>query len=82
MINHARHHCWLKNESFSLQLHLSKRHILRPTFFQTPIGSHKRVFSHLIPSPEPSPEGGYVGQHSQGLGGHYADSYLKRKRIL
>uniref|UniRef100_A0A8C7XL70 Ribonucleoprotein PTB-binding 1 n=1 Tax=Oryzias sinensis TaxID=183150 RepID=A0A8C7XL70_9TELE len=43
---------------------------------------HKRVFSRLIPSPEPSPEGGYVGQHSQGLGGHYADSYLKRKRIF
>lgn len=50
--------------------------------FQTPIGSHKRVFSRLIPSPEPSPEGSYVGQHSQGLGGHYADSYLKRKRIF
>ncbi|CAB1454202.1 unnamed protein product [Pleuronectes platessa] len=49
---------------------------------KTPIGSHKRLFSRLIPSPEPSPEGGYVGQHSQGLGGHYADSYLKRKRIL
>uniref|UniRef100_A0A3P9NKK3 Ribonucleoprotein PTB-binding 1 n=1 Tax=Poecilia reticulata TaxID=8081 RepID=A0A3P9NKK3_POERE len=44
--------------------------------------SQKRVFSRLIPSPEPSPEGGYVGQHSQGLGGHYADSYLKRKRIF
>ncbi|XP_037648416.1 ribonucleoprotein PTB-binding 1 isoform X3 [Sebastes umbrosus] len=49
---------------------------------KTPIGSHKRVSSRLIPSPEPSPEGGYVGQHSQGLGGHYADSYLKRKRIF
>nr|XP_019950273.1 PREDICTED: ribonucleoprotein PTB-binding 1 isoform X3 [Paralichthys olivaceus] len=49
---------------------------------KTPIGSHKRLFSRLIPSPEPSPEGGYVGQHSQGLGGHYADSYLKRKRIF
>ncbi|XP_061701270.1 ribonucleoprotein PTB-binding 1 [Syngnathoides biaculeatus] len=49
---------------------------------KTPIGSHKRVFSRLIPPPEPSPEGGYVGQHSQGLGGHYADSYLKRKRIF
>ncbi|CAL9693126.1 unnamed protein product [Knipowitschia caucasica] len=49
---------------------------------KTPIGSHKRVFSRLIPSPEPSPEGSYVGQHSQGLGGHYADSYLKRKRIF
>ncbi|KAM4598202.1 ribonucleoprotein PTB-binding 1 [Polymixia lowei] len=49
---------------------------------KTPIGGHKRVFSRLIPSPEPSPEGGYVGQHSQGLGGHYADSYLKRKRLF
>ncbi|XP_053320818.1 ribonucleoprotein PTB-binding 1 [Spea bombifrons] len=49
---------------------------------KTPIGAQKRGFSHLIPSPEPSPEGGYVGQHSQGLGGHYADSYLKRKRIF
>ncbi|CAL8273564.1 unnamed protein product [Lota lota] len=49
---------------------------------KTPIGGHKRMFSRLIPSPEPSPEGGYVGQHSQGLGGHYADSYLKRKRIF
>uniref|UniRef100_A0A3B3X2T4 Ribonucleoprotein PTB-binding 1 n=1 Tax=Poecilia mexicana TaxID=48701 RepID=A0A3B3X2T4_9TELE len=48
----------------------------------TPMNSQKRVFSRLIPSPEPSPEGGYVGQHSQGLGGHYADSYLKRKRIF
>ncbi|XP_066449670.1 ribonucleoprotein PTB-binding 1 isoform X2 [Eleutherodactylus coqui] len=48
----------------------------------TPIGAQKRGFSHLIPSPEPSPEGGYVGQHSQGLGGHYADSYMKRKRIF
>ncbi|KAK2916651.1 hypothetical protein Q8A67_001025 [Cirrhinus molitorella] len=49
---------------------------------KTPIGGQKRLFSRLIPSPEPSPEGGYVGQHSQGLGGHYADSYLKRKRIF
>ncbi|XP_054892152.1 ribonucleoprotein PTB-binding 1 isoform X1 [Poeciliopsis prolifica] len=49
---------------------------------KTPVSSQKRVFSRLIPSPEPSPEGGYVGQHSQGLGGHYADSYLKRKRIF
>nr|XP_015204734.1 PREDICTED: ribonucleoprotein PTB-binding 1 isoform X2 [Lepisosteus oculatus] len=49
---------------------------------KTPVGGQKRVFSRLIPSPEPSPEGSYVGQHSQGLGGHYADSYLKRKRIF
>ncbi|XP_071656798.1 ribonucleoprotein PTB-binding 1 [Patagioenas fasciata] len=49
---------------------------------KTPLGGHKRAFSQLLPSPEPSPEGSYVGQHSQGLGGHYADSYLKRKRIF
>ncbi|XP_074881262.1 ribonucleoprotein PTB-binding 1 [Buteo buteo] len=49
---------------------------------KTPMGGQKRAFSHLLPSPEPSPEGCYVGQHSQGLGGHYADSYLKRKRIF
>ncbi|XP_044299729.1 ribonucleoprotein PTB-binding 1 isoform X2 [Varanus komodoensis] len=52
------------------------------TYSKTPVGGQKRAFSHLLPSPEPSPEGSYVGQHSQGLGGHYADSYLKRKRIF
>ncbi|XP_035253896.1 ribonucleoprotein PTB-binding 1 [Anguilla anguilla] len=52
------------------------------TAVKTPVGGQKRLFSRLIPSPEPSPEGGYVGQHSQGLGGHYADSYMKRKRIF
>nr|XP_002120230.1 uncharacterized protein LOC100182699 isoform X1 [Ciona intestinalis] len=40
----------------------------------TPI--RKRGVGNVLPSPEPSPEAGaYVGQHSQGLGGHYADSY-------
>lgn len=34
----------------------------------------------IPPSPELSPEGMYIGQHSQGLGGHYADSYLKRNK--
>ncbi|XP_026567054.1 ribonucleoprotein PTB-binding 1 isoform X2 [Pseudonaja textilis] len=52
------------------------------SYAKTPIGGQKRAFSHLLPSPEPSPEGSYIGQHSQGLGGHYADSYLKRKRIF
>ncbi|KAJ7317246.1 hypothetical protein JRQ81_003408, partial [Phrynocephalus forsythii] len=52
------------------------------SYSKTPVGGQKRAFSHLLPSPEPSPEGSYVGQHSQGLGGHYADSYLKRKRIF
>ena len=35
----------------------------------------------IPPSPEDSPGGRpYIGQHSQGLGGHYADSYWYRKR--
>ena len=33
----------------------------------------------IPPSPEQSPEGTYVGQHSQGIGGHYASSYLTKK---
>lgn len=36
----------------------------------------------LLPSPEKSPEGNYIGQHSQGIGGHYADSYFKKKRMF
>jgi len=32
-------------------------------------------------SPESSPQGPYIGQHSQGLGGHYADSYWQKKRL-
>lgn len=34
----------------------------------------------IPPSPEASPEGPYIGQHSQGLGGHYAESYWRQKR--
>ncbi|XP_043240769.1 ribonucleoprotein PTB-binding 1-like [Amphibalanus amphitrite] len=45
----------------------------------TPQGQ-KRKYHHLLPSPEPSPETDFIGQHSQGLGGHYAETYLKRKR--
>ncbi len=33
----------------------------------------------IPPSPEQSPEGNYIGQHSQGLGGHYADSYWRKR---
>ncbi|XP_065569403.1 ribonucleoprotein PTB-binding 1-like [Artemia franciscana] len=50
-----------------------------PAVVHTPTGS-KRKYSHILPSPETSPENGYIGQHSQGIGGHYADSYLKRLR--
>lgn len=54
-----------------------------PSILQTPVPPPpKRTWSQLLPPPERSPEGCYVGQHSQGLGGHYADSYLKRKRIF
>ncbi|XP_078575867.1 ribonucleoprotein PTB-binding 2-like isoform X2 [Branchiostoma floridae x Branchiostoma japonicum] len=42
--------------------------------------AQKRKAPHLLPSPEPSPESGYIGQHSQGLGGHYADTYSKKRR--
>merc|ERR1740128_98874 len=47
--------------------------------FQTP-KSLKRKASIPV-SPEESPEGRYIGQHSQGLGGHYADSYWAKKRL-
>ncbi|KAM9514256.1 LOW QUALITY PROTEIN: ribonucleoprotein PTB-binding 1 [Guaruba guarouba] len=53
-----------------------------PSQAKSPGGGQKRSFSQLLPPLEPSPKGCYVGQHSQGLGGHYADSYLKRKRIF
>ncbi|XP_070562702.1 ribonucleoprotein PTB-binding 1-like isoform X2 [Ptychodera flava] len=52
-----------------------------PQIISTPVAGQKRSASHILPSPEPSPETGYVGQHSQGLGGHYADSYKRRKLV-
>ncbi|ESP02444.1 hypothetical protein LOTGIDRAFT_172000 [Lottia gigantea] len=51
-----------------------------PSLMATPVGQ-KRSFSQLLPAPEQSPEGTYVGQHSQGIGGHYADSYSKRMKL-
>lgn len=47
---------------------------------RTPLGQ-KRPYSQLLPDPEPSPEYDYIGQHSQGIGGHYAESYRKRMRL-
>ena len=36
-----------------------------------------KVLRRLLPEPEASPETPrYIGQHSQGIGGHYADSYV------
>ena len=46
--------------------------------YSTPTQGLKRKFS-IPPSPEQSPDGPYIGQHSQGLGGHYASSYLTKK---
>ncbi|XP_008107517.2 ribonucleoprotein PTB-binding 2 isoform X1 [Anolis carolinensis] len=45
-----------------------------------PIRSEKRGSSYLISTPEESPVE-YVGQHTQGSGVHYAELYLKRKRV-
>ncbi|KAF6734319.1 Ribonucleoprotein PTB-binding 2 [Oryzias melastigma] len=40
----------------------------------------KREYPKLAVQEVPSSEGAYIGQHSQGLGGQYAD-YFKRKRL-
>lgn len=47
--------------------------------FTTPPTGKKRKSNQFLPSPEPSPENGYIGQHSQGIGGHYLDSYILKK---
>ncbi|KAM9831807.1 ribonucleoprotein PTB-binding 2 [Neosynchiropus ocellatus] len=41
---------------------------------------HKREYPQLAVQEVASSDGGYIGQHSQGLGGQYAD-YFKRKRL-
>ncbi|KAM4880202.1 ribonucleoprotein PTB-binding 1 [Sylvia borin] len=38
---------------------------------KSPMCGPKRSVWQLLPRPEPRPEGPFVGQHSQGLGGHY-----------
>lgn len=48
------------------------------SLLQTPPNIKRKL--PIPPSPEASPEGSYIGQHSQGLGGHYADSYWRNKR--
>ncbi len=48
----------------------------------TPVVQYMGQKRKLLPSPEKSPEGNYIGQHSQGLGGHYADSYFKKKKMF
>ena len=41
--------------------------------------ARKRKSNEFLPSPEASPQNGYIGQHSQGIGGHYPDSYYNKK---
>lgn len=53
-----------------------------PSQPSTPIIAHAGQKRKLLPSPEKSPEGSYIGQHSQGIGGHYADSYFKKKKMF
>ena len=43
--------------------------------YSTPPGQGVKRKVSIPPSPEASPEGAYIGQHSQGIGGHYASSY-------
>jgi len=50
------------------------------TPYTPPPSSLKRKAS-IPASPESSPQGPYIGQHSQGLGGHYQDSYWQKKRL-
>ncbi|KAJ7332635.1 hypothetical protein JRQ81_014815 [Phrynocephalus forsythii] len=45
-----------------------------------PIRNEKRGSSYLITTPEDSPVE-YVGHHTQASGMHYAELYLKRKRV-
>jgi len=47
----------------------------------TPSPSNLKRKASIPASPESSPQGPYIGQHSQGLGGHYADSYWQKKRL-
>ncbi|TRY74489.1 hypothetical protein TCAL_15657 [Tigriopus californicus] len=54
-------------------------HVGHPLGFATPPPSGNKRKLPIPPSPEQSPEGPYIGQHSQGLGGHYADSYWRKR---
>ncbi|KAK7888988.1 hypothetical protein WMY93_024548 [Mugilogobius chulae] len=50
------------------------------SYYYNQARGHKREYPQLaVPEVAPA-EGAYIGQHSQGLGGQYAD-YFKRKRL-
>ncbi|XP_041861178.1 ribonucleoprotein PTB-binding 2 isoform X3 [Melanotaenia boesemani] len=50
------------------------------TYYYNQTRGIKREYPQLAVQEVPSSEGTYIGQHSQGLGGQYAD-YFKRKRL-
>ncbi|XP_062252174.1 ribonucleoprotein PTB-binding 2 [Platichthys flesus] len=50
------------------------------TYYYNQTRGHKREYPQLAVQEVTSSEGAYIGQHSQGLGGQYAD-YFKRKRL-
>ncbi|XP_047443611.1 ribonucleoprotein PTB-binding 2 isoform X2 [Mugil cephalus] len=50
------------------------------TYYYNQTRGHKREYPQLAVQEVPSSDGAYIGQHSQGLGGQYAD-YFKRKRL-
>ncbi|XP_061634785.1 ribonucleoprotein PTB-binding 2 isoform X3 [Phyllopteryx taeniolatus] len=50
------------------------------TYYYNQTRGHKREYPQLAVQEVTSSDGGYIGQHSQGLGGQYAD-YFKRKRL-
>ncbi|XP_034737004.1 ribonucleoprotein PTB-binding 2 [Etheostoma cragini] len=50
------------------------------TYYYNQTRGHKREYPQLAVQEVTSSDGTYIGQHSQGLGGQYAD-YFKRKRL-
>ncbi|CAL8309329.1 unnamed protein product [Lota lota] len=50
------------------------------TYYYNQARGQKREYPQLAVQEVTSSEGAYIGQHSQGLGGQYAD-YFKRKRL-
>ncbi|XP_014848175.1 PREDICTED: ribonucleoprotein PTB-binding 2 [Poecilia mexicana] len=50
------------------------------TYYYNQTRGIKRDYPQLAVQEAPPSEGAYIGQHSQGLGGQYAD-YFKRKRL-
>ncbi|XP_011613450.1 ribonucleoprotein PTB-binding 2 isoform X1 [Takifugu rubripes] len=49
-------------------------------YYQNQTRGHKREYPQLAVQEVTPSDGAYIGQHSQGLGGQYAD-YFKRKRL-